>query len=137
MIELDGAALWVTTTHLSRKGGDRAAQVATLAELHSGPMETGVVVGDFNTAPDAPELAALRQRFADAWDLADERDDRPGWRFWQHHEGNTHPARSPHRRIDQVWVTPGVAVATAAVLEGGGASDHLPVMVDLEVPSGV
>lgn len=137
MIELDGGALWVTSTHLSRKGGDRAAQVAALADLHTGSMETGVVVGDFNAEPDAPELAAMRQRFGDAWELANERDDRSGWKFWQHDEGNTHPARSPNRRIDQAWVTQGVAVAAAQVLDGGGASDHLPLMVDLEVRSGV
>ena len=94
MIELDGGALWVTTTHLSRKSGDRAAQVAALADLHTGPMETGVVVGDFNAPPDAPDLAVLRERFGDAWELAGEREDRPGWRFWQHDEGHTHPARS-------------------------------------------
>jgi endonuclease/exonuclease/phosphatase family metal-dependent hydrolase len=137
MIELDGGALWVTVTHLSRKSADRAAQVAALAGLHTGPMETGVVVGDFNAAPDAPELAALRERFTDAWVLAHERDDRSGWRFWQHEGGNTHPARSPHRRIDQAWVTDGVAVAAARVLDGGGASDHLPLVVDLKVRSGV
>ena len=137
MIELDGAALWVTVTHLSRSGGDRAAQLAAVADLHTGPMETGVVVGDFNTAPDAPELSALRGRFADAWELAHERADRSGWRIWQHDDGNTHPARSPHRRIDQAWVTKGVAVAAAQVLDGGSASDHLPLMVDLEVRSGV
>ena len=70
-------------------------------------------------------------------ELANERDDRSGWRFWQHDDGNTHPARSPHRRIDQAWVTPGVAVAAAQVLGGAGASDHLPLMIDLEVRSGV
>src|SRR3954469_14228253 len=53
MIELDGAALWVTVTHLSRSGGDRAAQLAAVADLHTAPMQTGVVVGDFNTAPGA------------------------------------------------------------------------------------
>ena len=137
MIELDGGALWVTTTHLSRKSGDRAAQVAALADLHTAPMETGVVVGDFNASPDAPEMAGLRAKFADAWELANERDDRSGWKFWQHDEGHTHPARSPHRRIDQAWVTPGVAVAAAEVLDGAGASDHLPLMVELEVRSGV
>ena len=31
MVELDGGALWVTVTHLSRSGGDRAAQVAAVA----------------------------------------------------------------------------------------------------------
>ena len=137
MIELDGGALWVTTTHLSRKSGDRAAQAAAVADLHTAPMETGIVVGDFNAAPDAPEFAVLREKFADAWELGNERDDRSGWRFWQHDDGNTHPARSPHRRIDQAWVTPGVAVAAAQVLDGAGASDHLPLMIDLEVRSGV
>ena len=65
------------------------------------------------------------------------RDDRAGWRFWRQDVGNTHPARSPHRRIDQAWVTPGIGVASAQVLDGGGASDHLPLVVDLLVPSGV
>jgi endonuclease/exonuclease/phosphatase family metal-dependent hydrolase len=30
-----------------------------------------------------------------------------------------------------------VAVAAAQVLDGAGASDHLPLMIDLEVRSGV
>jgi endonuclease/exonuclease/phosphatase family metal-dependent hydrolase len=138
MVELDGGALWVTTTHLTtRSAEERAAQVATLAGLQTEPMETGVIVGDFNTAPDAPELAPLQQRFTDAWQLAQARGDQAGWRFWSRDEGNTHPARSPHRRIDQVWVSAGVTVAGAHVLDAEGASDHLPLVVDLEVRSGV
>jgi endonuclease/exonuclease/phosphatase family metal-dependent hydrolase len=138
MIELDGGTLWVTTTHLSTGPPERRGeQVAALAALHTGPMEAGVLVGDFNAGPDAPELAALRGRFRDAWELAEERDDRAGWRFWQRDEGHTHPARSPHRRIDQVWVSEGVAVRSARVLDAQGASDHLPLVVDLAVPSGV
>jgi endonuclease/exonuclease/phosphatase family metal-dependent hydrolase len=140
MVELDGGALWVTTTHLTLRPADRAAQIAAVAGLHTGPMETGVVTGDFNTAPDAPELAALRERFTDAWQLAHDRGDRgdrAGRRFWRHEDGGTHPAVSPHRRIDQVWVTEGVAVASAQVADGHGASDHLPLVVDLEVRSGV
>lgn len=137
MIELDGAALWVTVTHLSTAAGDRALQVAAVAELQTGPMETGVLLGDLNAVPGAPELTPLRQRFADAWELAGEREDRSGWRIWRHDEGYTFPARSPNRRIDQAWVTDGVAVATARVLDGGGASDHLPLMVDVAVRSGV
>ncbi|MGY1603008.1 endonuclease/exonuclease/phosphatase family protein [Geodermatophilus sp. SYSU D00815] len=138
LLELDGGTLWVTNTHLSRGSGEqRAAQLAAIAALHTERMEGGVVVGDFNTSPDAPELAALQPLFTDAWDVARDRASRPGWRFWQHGEGFTHPAGSPHRRIDQVWVTEGVAVASAQVLDGQGASDHLPLAVDLEVRSGV
>jgi len=138
MIELDGGTLWVTATHLSTgKPAQRAEQVAALAALHTDSMEAGVLVGDFNARPDAPELAALRGRFADSWELAADRDDQAGWRFWQRDEGLTHPAHAPHRRIDQVWVSDGVSVAAAQVLDAAGASDHLPLMVDLLVPSGV
>jgi endonuclease/exonuclease/phosphatase family metal-dependent hydrolase len=138
MLELDGGTLWVTATHLTtRTPEERGEQVAALAALHTGDMAAGVLVGDFNAGPDAPELAGLRGRFADAWELAEDRDDQAGWRFWQREEGHTHPARAPHRRIDQVWVSPGVRVAAAQVLDAAGASDHLPLMVDLLIPSGV
>ena len=138
MVELDGGTLWITATHLTtRSARERAEQVAALAALHTGPMEAGVVVGDLNAAPDAPELAALRERFTDAWELAPDRADQAGWRFWHRDHGDTHPAARPRRRIDQVWVSPGVQVTAARVLDGDGASDHLPVVVDLAVPSGV
>jgi endonuclease/exonuclease/phosphatase family metal-dependent hydrolase len=138
MVELDGGALWVTATHLTtRSAPERAEQVAALAALHTESMETGVLVGDFNTTPEAPELGMLHERFTDAWQLAQARDDQAGWRFWRREEGLTHPSRSPHRRIDQVWVSAGVEVAAAQVLDAAGASDHLPVMVDLLVRSGV
>jgi endonuclease/exonuclease/phosphatase family metal-dependent hydrolase len=138
MLELDGGTLWVTATHLTtRSPEERRDQVAALAALHTDRMAAGVLVGDFNAGPDAPELAGLRDRFADAWELAAARDDQAGWRFWQREEGLTHPAHAPHRRIDQVWVSQGVTVAAAQVLDADGASDHLPLMVDLLVPSGV
>src|SRR3954454_22133882 len=77
MVELDGAALWVTTTHLStRSPQDRAEQLAAMAQLHTEPMQTGVLVGDFNADPGAPEFRALTGRFADACDLSPEREDR-------------------------------------------------------------
>jgi endonuclease/exonuclease/phosphatase family metal-dependent hydrolase len=138
LIELDGGTLWVTATHLTtRSAQERTDQVAALGALHTEQMETGVLVGDFNARPDAPELDVLRERFTDAWHLAQARGDRAGWRFWHRDEGLTHPARSPHRRIDQVWVSAGVTVAAAQVLDADGASDHLPLMVDLLVQSGV
>jgi len=36
-----------------------------------------------------------------------------------------------------VWVSSGVSVTAARVLDAEGASDHLPVVVDLAVASGV
>jgi endonuclease/exonuclease/phosphatase family metal-dependent hydrolase len=138
MIELDGGTLWVTTTHLTTDSADeRAAQVAALAELHRDEMAAGVLVGDFNARPESPELGVLRERFIDAWTAAPDREDRAGWRFWHHDEGDTHPAHAPNRRIDQVWLSEGVTVTAAQVVDAGGASDHLPLVVDLAVRSGV
>src|SRR3712207_5327120 len=138
MVELDGGALWITATHLTTASQqERSAQVAALAALHTEPMGTGVVVGDFNADPDAPELAPLRERFTDAWELAPARDDQAGWRFWHAGHGDTFPAAGARTRIDQVWVSPGVDVTAARVLDGAGASDHLPFVVDLAVRSGV
>ena len=139
MLELDGGTLWVTNTHLSTGAPERrAAQVAALADAaHRATWRPASSWATSTPDPDAPELAGLRDRFADAWELADDRDDQSGWRFWQHDEGHTHPAHAPHRRIDQVWVSPGIAVPQARVLDAEGASDHLPLLVDLAVPSGV
>jgi len=138
LVELDGAALWVTNTHLSpRSATDRAAQAAAVAALHSDAMETGVVVGDLNADAGAPELDVLRERFTDAWHLAQARSDQGGRFSLRREQGRTHPVGHPRVRIDQVWVSSGVAVRDARVLDGSAASDHHPLVVDLEVTSGV
>jgi endonuclease/exonuclease/phosphatase family metal-dependent hydrolase len=138
LVELDGGALWVTTTHLSAQSTqDRAAQAAVVAGLHTEPMETGVLVGDLNADADAPELAVLRERFTDAWHLAGARSDQsPRWSL-RRDAGRTHPARRPHVRIDQVWVAGGVTVTAAEVLDGSACSDHHPLLVDLAVTADV
>jgi endonuclease/exonuclease/phosphatase family metal-dependent hydrolase len=138
LVELDGGALWVTTTHLSSQSAqERSAQAAAVAGLHTEPMETGVLVGDLNADADAPELAVLRERFTDAWHLAGARSDQsPRWSLHRD-AGRTHPARRPHVRIDQVWVAGGVTVTAAEVLDGSACSDHHPLLVDLAVTAGV
>ncbi|WP_036339772.1 MULTISPECIES: endonuclease/exonuclease/phosphatase family protein [Modestobacter] len=134
-VQLAGGALWVTTTHLSsRSADDRAVQAAAVAGLHADPGTAAVLVGDLNADATAPELAALREHLRDAWELAAERSDQAG-RFSLHaHQGLTHPARRPRVRIDQVWVSAGVTVTGARVLDGAGASDHHPLLVELDVP---
>jgi endonuclease/exonuclease/phosphatase family metal-dependent hydrolase len=100
-------------------------------------METGVLVGDLNADAGAPELDVLRERFTDAWHLARARADQAGRWSLRRDAGNTHPARRPHVRIDQVWVSAGVGVTAAEVLDGSGVSDHHPLQVDLAVASGL
>lgn len=133
-VQLAGGELWVTTTHLSsRSAEDRTVQAAAVAGLHTDPR-AAVLVGDLNADAGAPELSALRERLSDAWELAAERSDQSG-RFSLHaRQGLTHPARRPRVRIDQVWVSAGVTVTGARVLDAAGASDHHPLLVELDVP---
>ncbi|WP_460683415.1 endonuclease/exonuclease/phosphatase family protein [Modestobacter lapidis] len=132
-VGLDGGALWVTATHLNaRSAATRAAQAAVLAGLHD-PTETGVLAGDLNADTGASELDVLRERFTDAWHLARARSDQAGRWSLRAQQGLTHPAGHPRVRIDQVWVSPGVAVAGAQVLDGADCSDHNPLLVDLEL----
>jgi endonuclease/exonuclease/phosphatase family metal-dependent hydrolase len=131
-LQLDDGDLWVTTTHLSsRSPADRAGQAAALAALHTG---RGVLVGDLNADADSPELQVLRERFADAWELAAERSDQAGAFSLHRHAGRTHPARRPRVRIDQVWTSAELTVSDARVLDGAATSDHHPLLVDLVVP---
>jgi endonuclease/exonuclease/phosphatase family metal-dependent hydrolase len=124
----------VLTTHLSsRSAADRATQAAAIAALPTDPGEPTVLVGDLNADAGAPELQVLRERFADAWELAADRTDQAGRFSLRAGQGLTHPARHPRARIDQVWVSAGVAVADARVIDGSGTSDHHPLVVDLHI----
>lgn len=50
----------------------------------------------------------------------------------------TFPARLPNRRIDGIFVSPDIAIEKYEVVDSDQArraSDHLPVLVDLKIPS--
>jgi endonuclease/exonuclease/phosphatase family metal-dependent hydrolase len=133
VVETTAGPLHVVATHLSSaSAADRAAQATAIAGLRDGD-EPWVLAGDLNADAGAPELDVLRQRFADAWDLAADRSDQAGRFSLRGGRGLTHPARRPRVRIDQVWVSAGVSVTDARVLDGSATSDHHPLLVDLQV----
>jgi endonuclease/exonuclease/phosphatase (EEP) superfamily protein YafD len=79
-----------------------------------------ILVGDFNTSPGTPELVPLLATFTDCWAAV---GDGPGL---------TCPALQPEARIDFVLVGAGI-VPVAAVVPETDASDHRPVVVDLQL----
>ena len=112
--------LSVTTTHLAYAGTEqRRAQATYLASLVD-PIEGPVaVLGDFNAAIDAPELAPIAAVVEDAF------------------IGAGVPVGDPRRMscgplaIDHILVRGFDVVGCRVERSAGDASDHLPVVADL------
>jgi endonuclease/exonuclease/phosphatase family metal-dependent hydrolase len=113
-----------TETEAARERGEQAAVVADRVRVVNTPV---VLMGDFNAQPGDPELQPF-EFLADAWSMAG--DGGPGFTI------PSHPAAGPSVRIDVIYVGARFQVRSACVFSdppAGFASDHLPVVADLEV----
>jgi endonuclease/exonuclease/phosphatase family metal-dependent hydrolase len=112
--------LTVFTTHWSLHANDRietAAAVANHIRAVSGPV---ILCGDFNAVPNSPEMEALLQAtgLVDAGSAASEL---------------TFTSDKPTHRIDYILMSPDIHVNSVEVVHTQ-ASDHLPVVVDFDLP---
>ena len=114
-LEVGGRPIAVVTTHLDLEPSARLDSARRVrSALPTGPV---VLTGDVNEEPGGPAWAALGAGLTDA----------------RHGLGPTFPASAPERRLDGVWVSPGLAVVRAEVVVAAGvASDHLPLLVELD-----
>lgn len=113
---------------------DRVRQIAALLPWTEARRGTVVLLGDFNAAPDAPELQPILARYRDAWRAAAARGDASG-------SGETHKGW----RIDDVFYAPmgrltlehAAAIDTSALygLAGPEVSDHRPVVASFRLDS--
>lgn len=118
-----GYRLTAAAVHLGLSGPERGSHARTLADLVRSFRPPALLGGDLNESPDGPAAAWLADRLWDAFAVAGEG------------EGATFPSADPGARIDYLFVTEGVRVIAARVVEEAAeASDHLPVLVDLELP---
>jgi endonuclease/exonuclease/phosphatase family metal-dependent hydrolase len=127
-IAVNGARLQVMGTHLGLNRAERLSQVSALLgdewsgdERCRGPV---VICGDLNAWPWQSAYRLLASRFADV-----QRGRR--WRA-------TFPSGLPLLRIDHIFTGAGVRVVSAHVAKtrlSRVASDHLPVVADLELAS--
>ncbi|HIZ37104.1 MAG TPA: endonuclease/exonuclease/phosphatase family protein [Candidatus Ruania gallistercoris] len=131
VVQARGARVHVYSTHLDYRGDPtvRELQVADTLEImaEDGPHASQILMGDFNASPEAAELTPLWHRLTDAYAAAGAGD------------GFTFPAVAPDRRIDYVTVSARITVQDAFVPGDGvaaTASDHRPVVADLELPRG-
>lgn len=110
----EGDTAWtLAVTHLSLGVASRRMQLDFLGELLSGPKRL-VLMGDFNCAADAPELAGLYRRTALSPPPA---------------ALATFPSWNPKRSLDHV-LTAGFVVEDYRAVPAAG-SDHLAVAISL------
>ena len=130
-VELGGVGLHLFVTHLGLARRERLAQLDAL--FGSGwlahPRRGGhaVLCGDLNFVPGSREHRLVSARLRDALQLE---PPVKGHRA-------TFPALRPLVRLDHAFVTEGVIVRRTEILRRPGlqrVSDHLPVLIDLEVP---
>ncbi|QQP97673.1 endonuclease/exonuclease/phosphatase family protein [Lysobacter enzymogenes] len=135
-----GVDFYATHLHNERDGGAvRRRQIDSLLDFVDATAGSGytVVAGDFNTEADAPELAALRARYADAFASAHPQSAADPQRA-----STLNPAYLPAQRIDHVFYDPKrFAVAEARIVldhsrDGVWPSDHFGLFVRLRVLAG-
>jgi endonuclease/exonuclease/phosphatase family metal-dependent hydrolase len=128
-VDVSGSELFVLNTHLGLLKGERMRQGESLL----GPEWLGalcrgervIVCGDLNDVRGSAVYQQFEDRFRDAQRLVSPL--RPK---------NTWPSKLPLRRIDHVFLSPGLKVRRVEVPRTEltmVASDHLPVIVEIEL----
>lgn len=123
-VDVGGKSINFVTTHLDYQYDDgrlfEAEQMLRFLQDVSGPL---IVVGDFNDKPSGSAYKLMLGSFADAWVGSRAKG-----------EGLSYPADKPAKRIDYVFTRQSDRMrARKAWIVDTLASDHLPVVADLEI----
>ncbi|GAA2722022.1 endonuclease/exonuclease/phosphatase family protein [Cellulomonas aerilata] len=114
--------LLVVVLHLPLGSPERLMHLDLVLHDVAAAPRPHVVMGDLNERPGGPVWTRLQVGLRDAVESA----------------APTFTARRPRRRLDAVLVSPDVRVTGSAIVSGDHTrrgSDHLPIVVDLDVPS--
>jgi endonuclease/exonuclease/phosphatase family metal-dependent hydrolase len=117
-----GGTFTVAGSHLATDPTERPSQAALWKEALNAVDGPLIAAADLNEGPGGGAWRTVGDG------LVTSPDDRP-----------TFPAAVPDRRIDGLFVTPDVAIDRYEIVENERArraSDHLPVVADLVLPSG-
>jgi endonuclease/exonuclease/phosphatase family metal-dependent hydrolase len=125
-VPIHGRTVHVFVTHLGLTVDQRERQISQIAEITSKYTGPKLLMGDFNAEPVEPAMALLRKQFQDALELA---GATPEMR-------KSFPCgRQPKVAIDYIFASKEFKVVSARVVRDTSlASDHNPVIVELELP---
>jgi len=123
-VSVHGRLVNFVTTHLDYQYDDgrlfEAKQLLSALKDVKGPL---IVVGDFNDIPAGHAYQLMRYQFGDAWIESRSTE-----------EGFSYPADKPAKRIDYIFFRSIDRVRTKrAWIVSTQASDHVPVVADLEI----
>ncbi len=128
-VQFPTTVLNVVSTHLGLSRGDRAHQSRILLGTNwlgnANFTSPGILCGDLNAVAHAMTYRRFAKTLRDAQRVA------PG-----HKARATFPSRFPLLRVDHVFVSEGIRVAAVTIPSSRmarRASDHLPLIVDLEI----
>lgn len=123
-VEVDGKKLNFVTTHLDYQYEDgRLLETEQLLRLLEGVQGPLIVTGDFNDEPSGAAYKLMLTRFGDSWTRSKAKG-----------AGFSYPANKPTKRIDYIFYRESDRVrAKKAWVVNTLASDHLPVMAELEI----
>lgn len=131
-VEIALLRIVTANVHLGLGRRERRAQLEILLDeigpFGGAPTSPTVVGGDFNDWPPGPVTRVLESTLDDA---ARRVASRAG-------PAKTFPSRRPLLRLDRLYVGGGVAVRACSVddsSEAREASDHLPLVADLHLPT--
>ncbi len=124
-VEVRGQRINFVNTHLDYQHADNRLFEAEqmLAALPAQGESPVIVAGDFNDEPTGTTYKLMLKNFVDAWAASGAAGD-----------GLTYPADKPTKRIDYIFHRAGVGVSVkSARVTGTLASDHLPLVAELEI----
>jgi endonuclease/exonuclease/phosphatase family metal-dependent hydrolase len=116
MLRMPGGCVTVFSTHLGLNRDERAGQIAELTRLVAREKNPVILMGDFNCGTD--QLTPLYEMLIDTGELFGSRP--------------TYPYANPIDRIDYILVSREIKCNTL-YSPYSDASDHLPVIADLEL----
>ena len=122
-VEIEGKTVNFVTTHLDYQYADgREFETEQMLKFLEGVTGPTIVVADMNDEPTGGAYKLLSNTFADAW--IESRSKGDGYSF---------PADKPVKRIDYILFNKVRLKAKRAKVVETLASDHVPVMAELEL----
>ena len=134
VIDLGGTYLSLFNTHLALHEEGLRSNIGELLEIAEATLFPAVIAGDFNAVPDHPEIEKVRSRFRDAFAgiMPEESLTFPS----RHRDASGMGMTEPAARIDYLFSRGAEKISHARVIDTD-ASDHMPIVAELIIPSAV